>query len=137
MMNDFYTYGHVHEIKRKDVQHIQKKNKTTGIGYYTNDEWYTKTNTFFILYAPWCQHCVESVSMFENLATQLYYKVGFCAINSDDLYHQNDHVVAELNVSEYPTLVWVVPDPKEPRKFTYAHWKQPISENSILQWIYK
>jgi thiol-disulfide isomerase/thioredoxin len=95
-----------------------------------------------ILYSPWCQHCKQWIHFFQQIAENVYHRIHFCAINSEDIYHKNDHITAELNIKQYPTLLWFTPNStlskeyKNPNMFTFQRWKQTFTEEDLQLWIY-
>ena len=156
MSDDFYTNSFVYEVKQKDIPFLSllSSKQNLGIGAFSQENnWFQDKYTMCIVYSPWCQHCHKSITMFQTFAENLYHQIHFCAINSEDIYHKNDSLTAELDVHHYPSLWWFTPVPKVKKlpkmteqqmkewdsyrnRFVFYSWNQPLQEKDLQLWLY-
>ena len=99
-MDNIYKDESVKELIKKDF--TIKNNKVKLNPEYTNN-----LNGILVVYAPWCENCVMSKSMWENLATLFKYKFNIYALNAYNFEDDNQFLMLPLNVSVYPEYKFI------------------------------
>lgn len=64
-------------------------------------------NGILVIYAPWCETCLMTKQMWENLASLFKYKFNIYALNAYNFEDDNQFLMLPLNVSVYPEYKFI------------------------------
>lgn len=64
-------------------------------------------NGLLIIYAPWCNYCVLSKDMWNNLATLFKGKFKIYSLNSYNFRDENHKLTIPLNIRTYPLIKFI------------------------------
>ena len=90
-MDNIYSNDNVNELTKKNF--IIKPKKIS-----LNPSITKKLNGILIIYAPWCETCVMSKKMWENLAALFKYKFNIYALNAYNFNDRNQDLTLPLDV---------------------------------------
>jgi len=99
-MDNIYKGELIKELIKKDFD--IKKSKVS-----LNPKITEGLNGILIIYAPWCEHCNLSRSMWVNLAKIFKYKFNFYALNTYNFKDKNQYLNVPLDIHEYPDIRFV------------------------------
>ena len=99
-MDNIYKGELIKELIKKDFD--IKKSKVS-----LNPKITEGLNGILIIYAPWCEHCNLSRSMWVNLAKIFKYKFNFYALNTYNFRDNNQDMTLPLDITIYPAYKFV------------------------------
>ena len=87
-------------------EHIKKKDRV----FIENQEFFKKKklndSQLYLFYTDWCPHCKKTIDIWNDIEhdyTFKKYKMYMVKINCDD--KENQALVKDFNINEYPTIV--------------------------------
>jgi len=99
-MDNIYSDDNVNELTKKNF--IIKPNKIS-----LNPSITKKLNGILVIYAPWCETCVMSKKMWENLGSLFKYKFNIYALNAYNFNDGNQDLTLPLDVRSYPSYKFI------------------------------
>ncbi len=64
-------------------------------------------NGILVIYAPWCETCLMTKQMWENLASLFKYKFNIYALNAYNFDDNNQDLTLPLDIRTYPSYKFV------------------------------
>ena len=103
-MDNIYKGRMVKELIESDFKVEEKRGKYT---VKLNRKLTDGLNGILIIYAPWCEHCMLSKPMWENIARLFQYKFRVYALNTYNFRGGNQNMTLPLDVHVYPDYKFV------------------------------
>jgi len=129
-MDNIYKGQSIKELIKSDfnIKH-NKLNDTYKV--FLKKQYTEGLNGILVVYAPWCEHCMLSKDMWENLARLFKYKFKIYALNSYNFRDFNQDMTLPLNVTSYPNYKFIN------RKGEVIDYDGEKSEAEITKFIIK
>jgi len=105
-MDNIYKGQSIKELIKSDfnIKH-NKLNDTYKV--FLKKQYTEGLNGILVVYAPWCEHCMLSKDMWENLARLFKYKFKIFALNTYNFRDFNQDMTLPLDVHIYPDYKFV------------------------------
>ncbi len=123
-MDNIYIDSNVKELIKNDFNITNKNIELNKI--HTDN-----LNGILVVYAPWCETCVMSKPMWENLASLFKYKFNIYAVNSYNFDDNNQDLTLPLNVETYPSYKFIT------KSGQIKDYSGKIIESEVIKFIIK
>jgi thiol-disulfide isomerase/thioredoxin len=106
-MDNIYEEESVKELIKNDFIIKKNKSKLNSYNVFLNKKLTEGNNGILVIYAPWCENCVISKNMWENLGKLFKYKFKIYALNTYNFEEKNQDMMLPLDIHDYPDYRFV------------------------------